>query len=88
MISKELIEWFHEEIKKNIADVIEEDCPPTLAVSLHDTDGIVWVEGLLHAACGPAREGPEYLVQYSIQRDSDLPQDCPYSLSITFVDEG
>jgi hypothetical protein len=87
MISKELIELFQEEIKKSIADVIEGDCPPALAVSLHDEDGIVWVEGMLRARCVPPRQGPGFIVQYSLQRDPDLPQDCPYSVSITIVEE-
>jgi hypothetical protein len=87
MISQDLIERFQEEIKMSIADVVEENCPPALAVSLHDDDGIVWVEGLLRARCAPSREGTEYLIQYSLQRDDDLPQDCPYSISITIVDE-
>jgi hypothetical protein len=87
MISQDLTEWFQEEMKKRIADEVGEDCPPALAVSLHDDDGIVWVEGLLRARCAPQREGPEYLVQYSLQRDFDLPLDCPYSVSITIIDE-
>ena len=87
MISQDLIERFQEEIKKSIADEVGEDCPPAIAVSFHDEDGIVWVEGLLRARCTSTREGPEYLIQYSLQRDLDLPRDCPYSVSITIVDE-
>ena len=87
MINQDLIERFQEEMKKSIADEVGENCPPALAISLHDDDGIVWVEGLLHARCAPHAEGPEYLIQYSFQRDFDLPQDYPYSVSITIIDE-
>jgi hypothetical protein len=87
MISQEVIAWFQEEIKKTIADEVGEDCPPALAVSLHDDRGIVWVEGLLYARCASPLDGTEYLIQYSLQRDDGLPQDCPYSVSITILEE-
>jgi hypothetical protein len=87
MISQDLIAWFQEEIKKSIADEVEEDHPQTLAVSLHDDRGIVWVEGVLYARCAPSLNGAEHLIQYSLQRDDGLPQDCPYSISITIIDE-
>jgi len=87
MISQDLVEWFREEMKKSIADEVGEDCPPALAVSLHDDRGIVWVEGLLCARGPSPLDGAEYLIQYSLLRDDDLPQDCPYSVSITILEE-
>ncbi|MGD8455017.1 MAG: hypothetical protein PVF83_01440 [Anaerolineales bacterium] len=87
MISQDLIEKFQEEIKMSIADVAGQDYPSAFAVSLHDGDGIVWVEGLLRARSSPRCGGTEYLLQYSLQRDFDLPQDCPYAISITIIDE-
>ena len=86
MINQELLEWFQEETKKNIIDITEENCPQALAVSFHDDEGIVWVEGLIHTARDPFYQGPDYLLQYSIQRDTDLPAECPYSVSITVID--
>ena len=87
MISQELIEWFQEEIKKNIADVVKEAYQPAFAVSLLDDNGLVWVEGITRARVEPRPESANYLLQYSIQRDEDLPEDCPYSISITVIDE-
>jgi hypothetical protein len=87
MISQALITWFQEEIKKSIADVIEEEHAPTFAVSLHDNNGIVWIEGLIHTTVEPHNEPSEYLVQYSIQRDEDLPEECPFSVTITIIDD-
>ena len=56
MISKELTAWFQEEVKKEIADVIDDRESRPMTISLFDEKGIVWMEGVLsdqELSCDP-----------------------------------
>ena len=86
MISQELITWFQEEVKKEIIDEIEIDDTHKLAISLHDEDGIVWVEGFKHARVEPQSDEDKYLIHYSLNRELDFGGDFPYSVRITVID--
>jgi hypothetical protein len=87
MISKELTTWFQEEVKKEIADVMDHRDAPTMAVSLSDEKGIVWMEGFKHMKVEPLKDESEYLIHYSIQREETFQDDLPFSMSITVIDD-
>jgi hypothetical protein len=86
MISKELTSWFQEEVKKEIADVIDDGDPPPMAISLFDEKGIVWMEGFKHTHIESLEDEVQYLIHYSIHREEDLKDDFPYSISITVME--
>jgi len=86
MISKELTAWFQEEVKKEIADVIDDSDPNPMAISLIDEKGIVWMEGFKHTHIEPFEDAVQYLIHYSIHREEGLRDDFPYSISITVME--
>ena len=86
MISKELTTWFQEEVKKEIADVIDERESHPMAISLVDEKGIVWMEGFKHTHIEPFEEETQYLIHYSIHREEAFQEDFPYSISITVIE--
>jgi hypothetical protein len=86
MISKELTAWFQEEVKKEIADVIDDRESRPMTISLFDENGIVWMEGFKHTRIGPFTTEQPYLIHYSIHREEDLKNDFPYSISITVLE--
>jgi len=86
MISKELTAWFQEEVKKEIADVIDDKESRPMTISLFDENGIVWMEGFKHTHIGPLTTEQPYLIHYSIHREEGLKDDFPYSISITVLE--
>jgi hypothetical protein len=86
MISKELTAWFQEEVKKEIADVIDDRESRPMTISLFDENGIVWMEGFKHTHIGPLTMEQPYLIHYSIHREESLKDDFPYSISITVLE--
>ena len=86
MISKDLTTWFQEEVKKEIADVIDDRDSHPMAISLVDEKGIVWMEGFKHTHIEPFKDEVPYLIHYSIHREEDLQDDFPYSISITVME--
>jgi hypothetical protein len=86
MISKELTTWFQEEVKKEIADVIDQRGNHPMTISLFDEKGIVWVEGFKHTRIEPFEDEVQYLIHYSIHREEDLKNDFPFSISITVME--
>lgn len=85
MIDKRIISWFQEEIKKEISDILENRDAPTMALSLMDEDGIVWIEGFKQTTIEPFKDGEDHLIQYSIHREEAFTDDFPFSISITVI---
>ena len=85
MIDKKIISWFQEEIKKEISDILENRDAPTMALSLMDEEGIVWVEGFKQTKIEPFNDEEDYLIQYSIHREEAFANDFPFSISITVI---
>lgn len=86
MISQDLTKWFQEEVKKEMADVIENRDAATMAISLLDENGIVWMEGFKHTQLKPLNEESEYLIHYSVHREEAFNEDFPFSISITIIE--
>ena len=86
MIDKRIISWFQEEIKKEISEILENRDAPTMALSLMDEDGIVWVEGFKQTKIEPFNDEKDHLIQYSIHREEAFTDDFPFSISITVID--
>ena len=86
MIDKRIINWFQEENKKEISDILEKRDAPTMALSLMDEDGIVWVEGFKQTKIEPFNDEEDHLIQYSIHREEAFTDNFPFSISITVIE--